>query len=69
MDITMCEGKDCPIKDKCKRANSPQSQRQSWFVKEPYKKTKKNFKCEFFWGEENETILVSLKDIFTGKLK
>lgn len=36
-DITMCEGKDCPLKEKCLRFKSiPSEFRQSYFLETPY---------------------------------
>lgn len=64
-DITKCSGFKCPIKDKCKRYTASPSSNQSMFVKPPIKKGK----CDMFWGSQSEHILVSLKDIFEGKLK
>ena len=47
-DITMCKGKDCPLKKKCYRYKTTASEfRQSYFVDEPYDKKKK--KCDHFW--------------------
>ena len=45
MDITMCKGKGCPIKEKCLRYKG-QSYKlyQSYFMESPYHKGK----CEFF---------------------
>lgn len=47
-DITMCAGKDCPLKDKCYRFTAkPNPYWQSYFMKTPYDKNKKD--CEHFW--------------------
>jgi hypothetical protein len=35
-DITMCEGRDCPLKDHCYRHLASPSQRQSFFLNMPY---------------------------------
>lgn len=37
-DISMCEGKDCPIKEKCYRFKAtPSRYGQSYFMESPYK--------------------------------
>lgn len=50
-DITMCEGKKCPLREKCYRykANSNELG-QSYFMDEPYNKKKKE--CKYFWKEK-----------------
>ena len=50
-DITMCEGKDCPLKDNCYRFKAkPSKYRQSYFMNEPYK----NDSCEYFTEDSND---------------
>jgi hypothetical protein len=62
-DITMCEGKNCPIKENCYRYTAkPNEYRQSYFVTPPYQ----DGKCEHFWGEAQESILQHLTDIVNG---
>ena len=40
-DITMCEGKDCPLKETCYRYTAKPSEfRQSYFINSPYDKEK-----------------------------
>ena len=47
-DITMCTGKDCPIKEKCYRYTAkPDEFRQSYFDA-PYK----DENCEYFWDNK-----------------
>jgi hypothetical protein len=59
-DITMCSGKDCPLKDSCYRFNAKKSDfRQSYFVNTPLK----DGKCHFFWGERSQSIINQLKNI------
>lgn len=44
-DISMCEGGECPLKEKCYRFKAkPSKYRQSYFEKPPYKKDK----CDYF---------------------
>lgn len=48
MDITMCMGNGCPLKENCLRYKSiPNEDYQSYFTEIPYK-LKEN-KCEFYW--------------------
>jgi len=49
-DISMCSGKDCPLKDKCYRYTAPQSEYQSWFTNPPIKEEDKT--CEYFWDNK-----------------
>jgi len=50
-DITMCKGKDCPLKNNCYRHTvKPSVIHQSYFIEEPYDKKKKN--CECFWKDK-----------------
>jgi hypothetical protein len=46
MDITMCKGTDCPLKENCYRFTAIANEyMQSYFVKPPIK----DGKCEDFW--------------------
>lgn len=49
-DISMCSGKDCPLKDKCYRYTAPQSDYQSWFSVVPYSTFVES--CEYFWDNK-----------------
>lgn len=50
-DICMCEGKDCPLKEKCYRFTAkPTPEWQAYFTKSPYKKKTKS--CEYLWRED-----------------
>ena len=45
-DITMCQGKDCPLKETCYRYTAtPSEYRQSYFVNPPYNKEEN--KCDY----------------------
>ncbi len=47
-DITMCEGKDCPLKEKCHRFKAePSKYRQSYFTEIPYNKEIQT--CDHLW--------------------
>jgi len=68
-DITKCSGAKCPIKDKCMRYTiSVEENAQSWFMEPPFKIKQKKFTCDMFWGDNSEQIMVSLMDIFSGRL-
>ena len=44
-DITMCEGKDCKLKETCYRFKAtPNEYRQSYFIDPPIKKDK----CDYY---------------------
>lgn len=46
-DITTCEGKDCPLKEKCYRYTAePCKYRQSYFLEPPYKE---DGHCDYAW--------------------
>ena len=63
MDITMCKGTDCPIKESCYRFTATKNEiLQSYFVKPPFK----DGKCDMFWGETQKEILNQLKNIVNG---
>ena len=76
MDITMCKGEGCPVKEKCKRFIAEPGMMQSYFVGIPGKYdryensptiSRKQYdmvwRCDMFWGEEQEGIMSILKDI------
>jgi len=51
-DITMCKGKDCPLKKTCYRYKaSPNRMQQSYFVEVPFNKKEETneFVCEYYW--------------------
>ncbi len=48
-DITMCFGKDCPLKESCYRFKAMANvYGQAYFGKTPYK----NSKCDYYWEEK-----------------
>lgn len=47
-DITMCKGKDCPLKETCYRYKAKPSDLQSYFIEPPYK----DDKCTHYWEIE-----------------
>lgn len=79
-DITKCTGEGCPIKDTCYRHTAPNSEQQSWFVDIPGKWKyvpsiflipgdlgKREFKCNMYWGEQQDAIMDTLNTIFKGQ--
>jgi len=59
-DITMCPGTNCPHKEKCYRFMAkPSEYWQSYFTEPPIK----DGKCEYYWGENAESIWNQLKEI------
>jgi len=65
-DITMCKGKNCPIRDNCYRFTAKKDTiGQSYFVKEPIE----NGVCDMYWGKQNSYIVSQLQDIVNGKKK
>jgi len=48
-DIAMCQGGDCPLKEKCYRYTAPVSKHwQSYYMDIPYK----DGICEYYWPAE-----------------
>ena len=45
VDITMCDNKECTIKDKCYRAKATPSDYQSWST---FNAGSKSYYCNFF---------------------
>ena len=59
-DITMCKGTDCPHKQTCYRYTAKANEyRQAYFIEPPIK----DGKCEYYWGENAESVYNQLKDI------
>lgn len=52
-DITMCEGTECTLKEKCHRYTALISQYgQSFFTEIPGKPVDGKTECEYFWDNE-----------------
>ena len=63
-DITMCSGKNCPVKEKCYRFTAPASKfRQSYFFTPPFEMKDSVFTCEMYWGATQDNVLKELKRI------
>jgi hypothetical protein len=61
MDITLCNGNNCPMKKQCKRYTYKPDfpMYQSYFTESPIK----DGKCEMFWGDKADEIMEQLKSI------
>ena len=65
MDIQMCSGEGCPIRQQCGRFNSVKDlTRQSFFVKPPFVIDNGKFTCDYYMGESSVLLLEQLKSIF-----
>lgn len=54
-DITMCQTKDCPIKQSCYRFTAiPNREYQSYFTETPYDEDDE--RCDHYIKTENESI-------------
>lgn len=51
MDIAMCSGEGCPLKDTCYRAKGVPGMMQSYFIEPPFE----DDKCEYFMTIEKGT--------------
>ena len=60
-DITMCSGKNCPLKRNCKRFTATPGMWQSYFSEPPYDWERKI--CKMFWNEHTDEIYNQLSDI------
>ena len=64
MDITKCEGTNCPLKKTCYRYTATANELiQSYFVEPPIK----DGKCEMYFGEHANDIINQLKDIMNNE--
>ena len=64
-DITMCSGKNCPLKRNCKRFTETPGEHEYYFSILPYSFLSK--KCDMFWNINTDEIYNQLKDITSGK--
>lgn len=62
-DITKCLGTDCPHKESCRRYTFTLNDYQSYFSEPPVK----DGKCDYYWGENAESIWTELKEIVKQK--
>ena len=66
-DIAMCEGTNCPVKEKCHRFTAKPDQYQAYFVDAPGETKDGEFTCSYFWGEQSQGIWEQLNNIVNGK--
>lgn len=64
-DITMCDGFNCPVTEKCYRYNASPDKYQTMFVDAPGEIKDGVFTCDVYWGENSEAIWGELKKITT----
>jgi len=60
-DITMCSGKNCPLKRNCKRFTATPSEHQYYSSEPPYDWERKI--CKMFWNTNTDEIYNQLKEI------
>jgi hypothetical protein len=58
-DISMCKGGNCPHKEKCYRFMAEPSYYQTYFAEPP----NKGDKCDYYWGENAQSIWLQLEEI------
>lgn len=70
-DITKCPGDNCPVKERCYRFTAPSSIHQSYFAELPGKldtgTTPPVWRCDMFWGKQQDAIMETLQTIFKGQ--
>jgi hypothetical protein len=54
-DISMCKGKDCPLKETCYRYTAESSDYQSYFIEVPYDATTNS--CDYHMEIWNKTSM------------
>ena len=69
MDITMCKGGKCPLKEKCRRFTARQSMMQSYLTVPPFRIDRGKFICDMFWGDKSDYLFETLKSIMTNGKK
>ena len=77
LGLSHCTGKDCPLKDKCKRneyfretGNMGIRRYENGFSLlkiPPFKTVKGKFECEMFWGEPQDMLFAQLKSILSSE--
>ena len=51
-DITKCKGKGCTAKKHCHRYTAKASERQSYFLDEPFEIHGKSLTCDMYWANK-----------------
>jgi hypothetical protein len=59
----MCPGTNCPYKESCYRFTAKASDWQSVFIDSPIK----DGKCDYFWGNNSQSVWDQLKEIVKTK--
>jgi hypothetical protein len=67
MDITMCKGDNCPLKDQCFRHTAKPDEYQSYFTVVPFKIKNNEFKCHYLWTDNNEAVINNINSILKGE--
>lgn len=69
-DITMCFGRECPLKPNCYRYTAtPSEYAQAYFGEPPFTFTDGEIFCKMYWGEEQQKLKDFLVSITLGKEK
>lgn len=68
-DISMCSGKSCPVKKKCYRYKAKPSEYQSYFAEPPIKIKDGVAKCDYYWGDDADSVWQQLLEIVANKDK
>ncbi len=69
-DITMCEGTNCPVKEKCFRFTAkPSKYHQTYFADVPGEIKDGKFTCSYFWGKATQETFEQLVKIINGEEK
>lgn len=55
----MCKGTECPVKHQCHRYTAKPTDRQSYFLKVPFREGQ----CLHYWGDNAEGVWQQLKEI------
>lgn len=69
MDITMCKGTECPVKERCHRFTAKPDEYQAYFVDAPGETKDGKFNCNMYWGANAESIWNQLNNIVKGEEK
>lgn len=57
-DVTMCLGKDCPLKETCYRYKAKPDEYQYYFMEAPFK----DKECNYYWKIEKSSLLCKKQD-------
>jgi hypothetical protein len=69
-DITMCFGRECPLKPTCHRYTAtPSEYAQAYLGEPPFTFTDGEVFCQMYWGDEQQKLKDILVSITLGKEK